>query len=348
MYNIFKNLKIQLLEFFFDLISIFTSFKKIIIWFFILPFNVLITLIIILLTFLSYLIYFFKFIFKLLISKLNFTNIFFIQVFKTNFNFKNYILNTFYILIYNISTKYGFLFLYKQLYFYKNININKNTFFKNIEIFLELLINIFIKRIFFYTTCFPFFLIKNNNKITFLINDVFSMNAENYEAYFSTICLNLLTQYTLEIGTITEKLKIKFENRTFYLNPQDIEKFVKNLKDLEKLSKGTNILIKSGKLSMLKYNIKNAYIPPHPSLYYDTIDKYADNKPSLFVINQSTKKYLKVSEKIKENAILQTSVDNKIVTKGIIMDDITAYNVRPHLVHKELSQLISSQQLINS
>jgi len=30
------------------------------------------------------------------------------------------------------------------------------------------------------------------------------------------------------------------------------------------------------------------------------------------------------------------------------MDDITAYIVRPHLVHKELSQLISSKQLIES
>jgi len=100
------------------------------------------------------------------------------------------------------------------------------------------------------------------------------MDAEDYESYFSTICLNLLTQYTLEIDMITKELKIKFENKTFYLNPHDIEKFIKNLKDLDKLSKGIKILLKSGKLSMLKYNFTYKYVSSHPSFYYTTVDKY--------------------------------------------------------------------------
>lgn len=79
---------------------------------------------------------------------------------------------------------------------------------------------------------------------------------------------------------------------------------------------------------------------------YDTIDIKHNNKPTYFAMNQSTKKYLNVGKKINNEYIVNLNEENIIQVKGIIKEDITAYNVTPHIIHKEMTQIVSSKKLI--
>lgn len=366
MLEIIRKIKNEIWNMFLDFKKIFTHPKIFFLWISILPFNLIFTICVIVTALINYFIFLFIFLFKCIqkISNIK-NNVKPIKINNKKLLLKNYILITIYSLTIRLGVKYGFLILYKQLYFLTNINnIDKDgKIIDKIKVYLEIFFFVIMKRIFFYITSLPFFFVKNNNKITLLINDVINIEAENYEAYISTICYNLIYRYTIDINEETKKLKIKFNKRRkknkkknsfFYLNPKifldiDIKTkvFLNSLKEKGKLSKGTEILLKNGQISMLKYKVEGKDFRPHPSIYFSITDEYDNNKPAIFVVNQSTKKKLVVSM-YENNEIKKYEIKNKIDTKGILDYKKDAYIVTPHWTKTENVTLISSKKLIEN
>lgn len=352
-YHLKFMLKIK--EFFFefrkvveDLIVIFKNRKKLIIWIILLPFNILITIFNVIFGIFYYIYLLIILIIKLIQKKLKYKNIKPIKLEKRIISFNNYILQTLHFITTDLSSKTAFLFLYHQLDLILNVK-NDINFYKKIKNIFSLFFIILLKKLFYYLTSIPYFIIKNNNEITLLIYNVLNMNAESYEAYISIICLNIIKNLNLEKSVKTKKLKIKFNKKNIYLNPnKNVFDVIEKLVNKDKLVEGSNMLLKNGQISMINYLIQNKTINTHhPSMYFDIFNKVYNNEYCYLIVNQTTKKYLKINNNISDS-IEKNKIKNELIVTGIINKDIKAYNVTPHLVNKNLIQLKFSQKLINN
>lgn len=190
--------------------------ETIIIWIFLLPITIVIVIVNIIVGLINYfrlwLLFFYKFIQKKFKYK-NYKKIKPIKINKRIVSFNNYILQTFYFLTIDNSLKKSFLLFYNQLYLIINIFKNKNNKIKEkIKNIFEILIFILFRKLFYYLTSVPFFIIKINNEITLLIVDIYNMNCDTWEIYFSTLFANLIKNYNLINSAETKKLKVKFNN----------------------------------------------------------------------------------------------------------------------------------------
>lgn len=346
--NIFKYIYTELKNFYIEIKNIFKKKETIVIWFFVLPINIIITIINVIVGFINYIRLIILFIYKCVKKKLNYKNIKPIKINKRLITFNNYILQTFYFLTFDLAIKKSFILFYNQLYFIKNFFKNKKNLKEKINNFFEIIIFIVIRKIIFFITSIPFFILKNNNEITLIIDDINDMKCKNWEIYISTIFANLIKNFNLIYNFNCKKLKIKFDKKYIYLNPKNVLDIINNLYSKDKLTTGSKLLIKTGRIATIKYNLENRTIAPHPTLLYNTVDTSNNNKSTYFAINQSTKRYLNTGKIIDEHYIEKNKIENIIKVKGLLNSELTAFNVTPHIVHKELTEIISSKKLITN
>lgn len=346
---VFNNIRNELINFFSDLFKIIKNKRLILIWFLILPINIVISIINVIIIIIYYIKLMITFIIKIIQKKLKYKNIKPIKINKKKIYFNNYILQSIYFLTVDLSIKKSFLLFYNQIFFLQNFNKKEINLLKKLENFFELFLFVIFRKTIFYLTCIPFIILKNNNELTLLIYDVNNMNIKNTNIYLSTLLANLIKDFNLINNFETKKLKIKFDKKKVYLNPKKPIDLIDLLQDINKLTIGTKQLIKSGRIAMIKYNITNkSIIKSHPTLLYETVDTYNSNEPAYFSINQSTKKYLEIGEEIKKDFLIKNKIENEIEMKGILNKEVTAYVTAPYLVHKNIAEFVGSEKLIKN
>ena len=113
----------------------------------------------------------------------------------------------------------------------------------------------------------PFFILKNNNEIAFLIYDINDMNFKTWKIYLTTFFVNLIKNFNVINHMECEKLKIKFDKDTVYLNPLKSIDIIDKLQNIQKLSIGTKKLIKTARTATIRYHLNNNIISTSPNTF---------------------------------------------------------------------------------
>ena len=163
MLEIIRKIKNEIWNMFLDFKKIFTHPKIFFLWISILPFNLIFTICVIVTALINYFIFLFIFLFKCIqkISNIK-NNVKPIKINNKKLLLKNYILITIYSLTIRLGVKYGFLILYKQLYFLTNINnIDKDgKIIDKIKVYLEIFFFCNYEKNFFLYNILTFFFCK--------------------------------------------------------------------------------------------------------------------------------------------------------------------------------------------